>query len=104
MVVSFAALLSQAASAQTAPVVSNVRASQRGDGSRIVDIYYDLAHNAACTVWPVLSGDGGASWNVPAMTLTGNLGPGVTPGNNRHIVWNAGADIPGVIGTYRARV
>jgi len=93
-----------AAFAQSAPVVSNVRAVQRGDGSRLVDIRYDLAHNAACTVWPVLSGDGGVSWSVPAMTLTGDLGPGVAPGTNRHIIWDAAADIPGVIGTYSARV
>jgi hypothetical protein len=50
------ALMTATAFAQTAPVVSNVRAAQRGDGSRLVDIRYDLAHNAGCTVWPVLSG------------------------------------------------
>jgi formylglycine-generating enzyme required for sulfatase activity len=52
----------------------------------------------------VVSGDGGVSWSVPAMTLTGDLGPGVTPGTDRHIIWDAAADIPGVVGTYRARV
>jgi len=52
-------LFSAAATAQPAPVVSNVRAAQRADASRLVDIRYDLAHNAACTVWVVLSGDGG---------------------------------------------
>ena len=61
-------LVTGTAFAQTAPTVSNVRATQRGDGSRLVDIRYDLAHNAACTVWAVLSGDGGVSWSVPAMT------------------------------------
>jgi formylglycine-generating enzyme required for sulfatase activity len=85
-------------------VVSNVRASQRTDGSRLVDLYYDLAHTAGCTVWPVFSADGGASWNVPAMTFTGDLGPGVAPGTFKHIVWDAAGDIPGVVGTYRARV
>jgi formylglycine-generating enzyme required for sulfatase activity len=98
------AWMPSAAYAQGAPVVSNVRASQRGDGSRLVDIRYDLAHNAACTVWPVLSGDAGVSWSVPAMTLTGDIGPGVSPGTFKHIIWDAAADIPGVVGTYRARV
>jgi formylglycine-generating enzyme required for sulfatase activity len=90
--------------AQTAPVVNNVRASQRADASRLVDIYYDLTHNAPCTVWPVVSGDGGATWNVPALTLTGNVGHNVAPGPDRHIVWDAGRDIPGVAATMRARV
>ncbi len=63
-IITFIALLAASAStafAQTAPVVSNVRAAQRGDGSRLVDIYYDLSHNAACTVWAVLCGDGARS-------------------------------------------
>jgi hypothetical protein len=90
--------------AQTAPAVSNVRASQRGDASKLVDVYYDLEHHAPCTVWVVFSGDDGISWNVPAMTLTGDLGPSVAPAANRRIVWDAPADIPGVAGTYRARV
>lgn len=90
--------------AQTAPVVSNVRASQRGDASKLVDVYYDLEHNAPCTVWVVFSGDGGTTWNIPAMTLSGHLGHNVAPGSDRHIIWDAPADIPGVAGTYRARV
>jgi hypothetical protein len=73
--------------AQTAPAVSNVRAAQRADGSRLVDIHYDLSHGAACTVWPVLSGDAGVSWSVPGMRLTGDLGPAVTPGTNNHSIW-----------------
>ncbi len=40
------------------------RAAQRGDASRLVDIYYDLSHNAACNVWVVLSGDGRLSRSV----------------------------------------
>lgn len=98
------AIMTATAFAQTAPAVTNVTASQRGDGSRLVDIRYDLAHNAACTVWAVLSGDAGVSWSVPAMTLTGDFGSGIAPSTNKHIVWDAAADIPGVVGTYRARV
>lgn len=90
--------------AQTGPTVSNVTAAQRADGSRLVDIRYDLANQAPCAVWPVVSADGGALWNVPVLTLSGDFGPGVVPGTNRHIVWDAGADIPGVVRTFRARV
>lgn len=97
-------LVAGTAFAQTAPTVSNVRAAQRGDGSRLVDIHYDLAHNAACTVWAVVSGDGGVSWSVPAMTLTGDLGHNVASGTNKHVIWDAGRDIPGVLGSFRARV
>jgi formylglycine-generating enzyme required for sulfatase activity len=96
--------LSPARGQPVAPVVSDVRAAQRADASRLVDIHYDLSHNAPCTVWPVVSGDGGVSWNVPAMTLTGDFGPNVAPGLNKHIVWDAGRDIPGILGTFRARI
>ncbi|MDO8630877.1 MAG: SUMF1/EgtB/PvdO family nonheme iron enzyme [Phycisphaerales bacterium] len=100
----FVALMSASAFAQTAPVVSNVHASQRGDGSRLVDIRYDLAHQSACTVWVAISDDGGQNWSVPVRTLSGDVGNGITGGLNRWIVWDAGADIPGVISTVRARV
>lgn len=76
--------------AQTAPCLppstrgdtggsSYVRAPQRGDGSRLVDITRCATaalavcclnpttdrtpHHAAGTVWVVLSGDGGVSWS-----------------------------------------
>jgi len=35
---------------------------------------------------------GGRSYVVPAKTFTGHVGQGVSPGNNRAIVWNAEAD------------
>ena len=60
--------------AQEAPVVSNVTASQRPDDSKLVDIYYDLADESLCTVWVVVSDDGGMTWNVPAQTFTGDVG------------------------------
>jgi formylglycine-generating enzyme required for sulfatase activity len=89
------------------PVVSNVTASQRADGSKLVDIYYNLADadGDACTVWAVVSDDGGTTYKVPARTFTGHVGPGITPGSGRHIIWDAGADIPGaVLGQAKVRV
>jgi formylglycine-generating enzyme required for sulfatase activity len=79
------------------PVVSNVRASQRL-GTHYVDIHYNVSDadgNSPLTVYVHISADGGATWNVPVFTLAGAVGPGVTPGNDRHIVWSAGVDWPG---------
>lgn len=79
------------------PVVSNIRAAQR-PGTHLVDIYYNVADadgNSPLTVYVHISADGGTTWNVPVFTLTGAVGPGVTLGNDRHIVWNAGTDWPG---------
>jgi formylglycine-generating enzyme required for sulfatase activity len=83
------------ASAQAAPVVSNVRAAQR-TGTHYVDIYYSVAStNSPLTVYVAISADGGSTWNVPVFSVQGAVGPGVTPGNNLYIQWNAGADWPG---------
>jgi len=90
--------------AQDAPVVSNVAASQRPDDSKLVDIYYDLADESLCTVWVVVSDDAGKTWSVPAQTFTGDVGPDIQPGTGKHIVWDAGADIPGKTGTLKVRV
>ncbi len=46
-----------------------------------------------------VSDNAGASYNVPVFTLTGAVGPGVSPGNDRLIVWNAGTDWPGRFNT-----
>lgn len=75
------------------PVVSNVRASQR-DGTKLVDIWYNVADadgdrlnvSVAATV-------NGAP--IAASSFSGHVGPNVTPGNNRRVVWDAGADWAG---------
>lgn len=79
-----------------APVVSNVRVQQRA-GTKLVDITYNLSDGDgdACTIEVLVSGDGGLTWAIPARTLSGAAGGGVTPGYNRNIVWNAGADWDG---------
>lgn len=78
-----------------APVVSNVRASQRVN-THYVDIYYNVSSaNSPLTVYVAISADGGTTWNVPVFTTQGAVGPGVTPGNDRNIQWNAGTDWPG---------
>ena len=70
----------------------NVRAAQR-TGTKLVDIDYDITGIATpCTVILEISSDGGTTWTVPAITLTGAVGTNVTPGTNLRITWNAGLD------------
>jgi len=92
--------------ANSAPVVSNVTAAQRQDASNLVDIYYDLADadGDTCTIWVVASNDGGMSWRVPVVTVSGEVGSGAAPGLSKYIIWDAGADIPGKVGNFRVRV
>jgi formylglycine-generating enzyme required for sulfatase activity len=92
--------------ANSAPVVSNVVASQRADNSKLVDIYYDLADADGdnCTIFVYISADNGATWNVRAFSFTGDVGASVAPGSHKHVIWDAGRDAPGLIRTLRARV
>jgi len=91
--------------ANSAPVVSNVTASQRGDDSKLVDIYYSLtdADGDNCTIWVFVSDDDGVSWRVPAWAFSGHVGSGVTPGS-KHVIWDAATDVPGRIGSFKVRV
>ncbi len=82
--------------ANTPPQVSNVSAAQRLDGSKIVDIWYRVndADNDTLTVSLAVSNDNGATFGItpsPA-NLSGAIGENILSGNNKHIVWNAGAE------------
>lgn len=88
------------------PVVSNVTANQP-TACAVVNIGYDLADADAdaCTVWVAISLDAGATWSVPALSLTGDVGVGITPGAGKSIVWDARVDIPGLSGSnFQVRV
>jgi len=92
-----------------APGVSNVTACQRTDGSKTVDIYYDLADpdTASLYVGLLMSTDGGATYSVTPGTFEAgsDIGWGVKPGTRRHIAWKAGADLPNAEGqNYAAKV
>jgi len=102
-----AVVWSGAASANSAPVVSNVTVSQRTDGSKKVDIRYNLsdADGDRCTISVQVSSDDGATWTVPAVTFSGAVGAGVAPGTGKLIVWDCTADLAGVYGTnYKVKV
>ena len=85
-----------AAAAAVPPEVANVRASQR-DGTKLVDIYYDAtdADGDLLKVRVEISDNDGAKYSVPAFSLTGDIGEGVSPGTGKHIVWDAGTDWDG---------
>jgi hypothetical protein len=87
------------------PVVSNVRAQQRA-GTQYVDIFYNVSDpdgDSPLRVRFEVSADGGAGYTVPVFSFSGAVGANVLPGNDRLIVWNAGADWPGQF-TDRCRV
>lgn len=89
------------------PEVTNVQASQRTDGSMLVDISYDMedADGDAVTISINVSDDDGLSYDVNATSITGATGEGITPGTWKSVVWDAGTDVPGVYGTeYRVKV
>jgi len=73
-----------------APVVSNVRAAQRA-GTKLIDVTYDLSDSDSATVFVSIQiYDSGTP--LPAFSLSGDVGAGVTPGFNKKITWNAGQD------------
>ena len=83
------------------PVVSNVRAAQR-EGTKLVDIHYDVADadSATLSVTVSVSVDGGATWGLSATHFSGDgYGTSVTPDADRAIVWDAAADWNGEYST-----
>jgi hypothetical protein len=75
------------------PVVSNVRVSQQ-TGKKLVDIWYDVSDqdSSAVTVSIAMSDNAGTTYAVPVSSCTGDLGSGIVPDSNKHIVWDAGTD------------
>jgi formylglycine-generating enzyme required for sulfatase activity len=74
------------------PVVSNLTAAQR-PGTKLVDITYDVtADTPTVGITLRISSDGGATFDVPATTLTGAVGANVPVGAGKVITWNAGTD------------
>ncbi len=97
-VVSFLSIFSMAVLSDAAPSLSNLTVAQR-PGSRLVDLTYNLSAPglSSVTIKLEISSDGGATWNVPAVTAVGSVGKNVVPGNDKAIVWDAATDWPGQI-------
>jgi formylglycine-generating enzyme required for sulfatase activity len=79
--------------------VSGVVAMQRPSDA-IVDVYYSLypLGDDPVTVQLYLSIDGGMSYPHLCGSVEGDVGSNVYPGGFCHIVWDAGADLPGFNG------
>ena len=88
------ALLTGIIFAQTGSITI-ISAAQRTDGSMLVDIYYDLnGPELPYRIKAEASFDGGTSFS--SLTLvSGDTGPGVSPGTGKHIVWDFGDEFPG---------
>ncbi len=90
----------------TPEIVSNVQAFQRTDGSKIVDIYYDLNHHEIdqFDVSLALSDNDGTSYSIMPQSISGDTGS-VSTGKRKHIEWDAGVDLPSVLSDrFRAAV
>ena len=87
----------------TAPIIYNTSVAQRTDGSKLVDISYDLfdANGDLCEVALKLSSDGGTTFDYipnPA-NLSGDIGDDIVPGTGKSIVWDAGVEGVGFDGS-----
>ena len=93
-------VFSSIVNADDQPEITNVTASQREDGSGIVDIKYTLsnAESGGSYIQVQVSDDGGTTWTVKAASLSGDVGSGVTSGSDKHIIWDSMVDLPGVYG------
>ena len=81
--------------------VENVTARLRPDGTRVVEVTFDLvalANEATARVDLLLSNDAGRSWTVvpPASSLTGDFGDAVEVGPGKRIVYESLRDRPGL--------
>ena len=74
--------------------VSNVVATQRTDGSQIVDVFYDLSSpQANSNILAEVSFDGAVNFQT-LDSVTGDVGATIPSGENKHIIWKAGREIP----------
>ena len=85
-----------------AATVTNVRGVQR-EGSKLVDIYYDLSSTDGGRYSVAVEITGRTS-EVTASTFSGDVGDGILPGINRHIVWDAVTDWSGNKGDVKATI
>lgn len=91
--------------ANSAPIVTNVTATQRADGSGYVDISFKLtdSDNDHCIISILVSNDGGSTWTITPL-LSSFSSTRFYPGS-RTIAWNSKIDLPGAFGSsYRIKV
>ena len=91
------ALLGLASIAVAGPSVSNVTFAQQSDGAggtEVVVNYDLLTPGGPSTVTLLGSDDGGATFNITPVSVTGDVGPGVTTGTMKLITWDIATDLP----------
>lgn len=91
-------LLATVGTLSGAPVVSNLTVAQRSDNTKMVDVWFDLTNSLPMTVTLLVSDDNGVSWDVSCNLTSGDIGPGISPGSGKHIVWDVLAEHPGING------
>ena len=89
----------------TSPVVSSVSATQRSDGSGVVEISYGVSDSEQATVDVSLEyWDPSASWHSCTNT-TGDVGSGINTGTGKVATWDAKAQLgPACISGCKVRV
>ena len=96
--------------AQSPPVITGVTAAQQPLPSKLVNIAYTISDpdSTSINIAIFVSKDSGVTWDVPALSFTGDGAPGngitvsATP-TAKSVVWDAGADWDGHF-TNRCRV
>ena len=74
---------------------------QRADASKLVDVTYSLSGfgDQSYSVTLQISDDGGNTWTLEPTAVWGDVGEGVVPGDDKHIIWNPSVDLPGIGGS-----
>ena len=74
---------------------------QRADASKLVDVVYSLSgfSDQSYSVTVQVSDDAGDTWTIEPTAVWGDVGEGVVPGDDKHIIWNPSVDLPGVGGS-----
>jgi len=99
----FILLFSLFSSAFSSPVIGDFQVVSRAGGQ-----FYDINYDISGGVLPYhveleISGDVGATWDVPLTSLTGDVGNLTTPGS-KHIVWDSSIDWGGALSDLRFRI
>ncbi len=79
------------------PVVSGISATQK-TGSSNVEIKYDLSGDSSSrqNVELEISQDAGNTWSVQTANSTGDIGPDISLGTGKTIIWKSDADFKGI--------
>ncbi|MFP4458844.1 MAG: hypothetical protein ACLFSQ_04590 [Candidatus Zixiibacteriota bacterium] len=79
-------------------VIRNINFYEKTNGSDTVIINYDFISDAIGNIGLLCSNDRGFSQDITFGSVSGAIGMGIAPGESLEIVWDAGADVPGIEG------